>query len=112
MDILMNNTERGELTLNIYADYNETEPTNTFPQNDFNNVADPFFNTIITTSATPHRGSSKNFQRFYCNVRSSFITLEFTLSQTQMNSISQGEDVHIDAQILYMRPAGRQLTPF
>src|SRR5690606_12931577 len=33
MDILMNNTERGELTLNIYADYNETEPTNTFPQN-------------------------------------------------------------------------------
>ena len=112
MDVLMNNTESGEVTLNVYADYNETEPVNTFPQNDYNNDADPFFNTVISTSATPHRGSSKNFQRFYCNARASFITIEFTLNDEQMQSDAQGEDVQIDSQILYMRPAGRQLTPF
>lgn len=112
MDILMNNTDNGEITLNVYADYNDTEPMNTFPQNDYNNTEDPYFNTIISTSATPHRGSSKNFQRFYCNARASFITLEFTLSDEQMQSQAQGEDVQIDSQVLYMRPAGRQLTPF
>jgi len=110
MDILMDDTDTGEITMNMYVDYNDSQPQNTFPQNDSNNAPDTFFNSIIPTHVTDTKGSSKNWQRIYCNARGAFITLEFTLSNAQLNGSPQEEDVQIDSQVLWMRPCGRQLA--
>lgn len=112
MDILMENTQNGAITMNVYIDYNDSEPQNRYPQNvnELTNDNDPFFNSIIPTNVPVQKGSSKNWQRIYCNTRGSFITLEFTFSNAQLNGDEQTTSVQIDAQILYMRKAGRQLA--
>jgi len=112
MDILMNNTTAGAITMNIYIDYNDEDPINTYDQN-FNQETDQpdtFFNSVIPTYAELPRNSKKNWQRVYCNVRGSFITIEFTLSNGQLAGIEQESEVEIDAQILWMRKAGRQFA--
>lgn len=112
MDILLDNTFNGEITMNLYVDYNDNEPVNTFPDNSEIGVLAPdtFFNTVIPTYAENYRGSSKNWQRIYCNSRGAFITLEFTLSNGQMVSSAQQQRVQIDSQILWMKPCGKQLA--
>lgn len=105
IDILLNNTDDGAITMNVYVNYNDTQPVNAIPQS-----TDPFFNTIIPTNAPFPQGSSKNWQRIYCNTRGSFITVEYTLSNAQMVGPEQNNDVQIESQVLWMRAAGRQLT--
>ena len=112
MDILMNSTANGEITLNVYTDYNDTEPVNRLPQNNLNGSQDTFFNSSIPTSVPIHTSSEKAVQRVYCPVRGSFIALQFTFSDAQMNGDAQEKDVEIDSQVIYTRPAGRQLTAF
>lgn len=110
IDILMNETASGAISINIYKDYNDSTPINTYPQNEsIPFTSDPFFNTVIPTTAYNYEGSSKNFHRVYCNCRGSFITIEYTLSNAQMAGIEQEQDVQIDAEIIYMRKAGKQL---
>ena len=111
IDILMDNTEDGAISLNVYADYNNSEPMNTQPNNlnPTTNQPDTFFNSIIPTSVPIQRGSEKNWQRVFCPARASFITIEYTLSNAQMIGPEQASDVQIDAQIMWMRRAGRQL---
>lgn len=106
IDILFQSTPNGEVTLNIYNDYNDFNPVNTTPEN-----TDAFFNSAIPTYEIVNRGSTKNWQRIYCASRSSFITTEFTLSPEQMNGVAQENLVQIDAQVMWIRKAGRQL-PF
>jgi hypothetical protein len=104
LDILMDNTDEGEITLNVYTDYNE-EPTS---QNQ-PNPQDTFFNVTIPTSAAGIgiKGGTKNWQRVFCPTQANFITLTYTLSNLQMTTAAQASDVQIDAQIIWSRPAGR-----
>ncbi len=106
LDILMNKTSNGAIALNIYLDYDETNPSNTTPENSSN---DTFFNAVIPTtiSAFDVPKVSKNWQRVFCPTQGNFLTLEYTLSNLQMTNEAQESDVQIDAQVLWMRPSGR-----
>lgn len=106
IDILMDTSKDGAITLNIYINYNDNAPSNQLPQNTTN---DDFFNITIPTSASALQAgdSDKTWQRVYCPSRGNFLTIEYTLSNAQMNGVEQGEDVQIDAQILWVRGAGR-----
>lgn len=107
----------GEIALNVYLDYNDSTSSNTAPQNDINDGTlienpDTFFNSIIPTTSTrfSNVGGTKFWQRVYCPTRASFITLEYTLNNAQMASDAQEQDVQIDAQVLWIRKAGRMTT--
>lgn len=117
LDILMSSTEidePGAISLNVYLDYNDDEASNTLPQNEINDYSivsnpDTFFNSIIPTTASNlnKKGGSKFWQRVYCATRSSFITLQYTFSNAQLAGGEQTKQVQIDAQILWIRKAGR-----
>ena len=112
IDVLMDNTESGQITLNVYLDYNDSTPINVLPENinPQTNQPDSFFNMIVNTFPAGGIDSTKNWQRVFCPVRGNFITIEWTLSNEQLTTIAQESDVQIDAQVLWMRPAGRQLV--
>ena len=114
VDILMDSTEAsnpGAISMNVYVDYQEDQATNTYPQN----VAkDDFFNTIIPTTAAQtlnNIGGTKFWQRVICPTRGNFLTIEYKLSNAQMAGQEQELDVQIDAQVLWIRKAGR-MTQF
>ena len=111
IDVLMASTNDGAVTLNIYLNYNDSEPVNTSPQNTslINQQPDPFFNVTVPTSNNTLNGvtGSKYWQRVYCNVRGNFLTLQWTLSNAQMAGNEQPQEVEIDAEVLWLRPAGR-----
>lgn len=111
IDLLVNSTSEGAISLNLYLDYNDNSPINILPQNinPSTNLPDPFFNSTVPTSQNGGISSSKNWKRVICPVRGNFITIEWTLSNTQLVGVEQESDVQIDAQILYLRTAGRQL---
>jgi hypothetical protein len=112
LDVLMDNTESGEVTLYVYLDYNDSQPINVLFQNinPQTNQPDTFFNSTVPTYPANGIQSLKNWQRVFCPVRGNFITLEWTFSNEQLTTIAQESDVQIDAQILWIRPAGRQLV--
>ena len=112
IDLLVNSTSEGAISLNLYLDYNDNSPINILPQNinPSTNLPDPFFNSTVPTSQNGGISSSKNWQRVICPVRGNFITIEWTLSNTQLVGVEQESDVQIDAQILYLRTAGRKLA--
>lgn len=118
IDLLMEATEPtnpGAITLNVYLDYDDSNISNRLPNNQINTISpflieDKFFNSIIPTSASSIMSvpqSTKFWQRIFCPTRSNFITLEYTFSNAQMAGIEQELDVQIDAQILWLRKAGR-----
>ena len=113
IDLLMDATNSGAITLNVYMDYQNNAATNAFPQNEISGsdppAPDDFFNTIIQTSQNGLNtlGGEKFFQRVFCPTRANFITIEFTLSNAQMNGLEQEQDVQIDSQVIWARPAGR-----
>jgi hypothetical protein len=116
IDLLMQSTELsnpGAISLRVYLDYNDDLASNTLPANQINNdnpnSTDSFFNvTIPTTPSTLNgTGGTKFWQRVFCPTRANFLTLEYTLSNEQMSSEKQELDVQIDAQILWIRKAGR-----
>ena len=108
IDVLCNTTSAGAITLNIYNDYNDSTPINRLPQN---TQPDTFFNSTMETSAPNPSAleASKYWHRIFCASRAAFLTIEWTLSNAQLISVEQESDVQIDAQILYIRPAGNQL---
>lgn len=117
LDILMNATEPSEpgaITLKVYLDYNENEASNTLPQNEIDDyslpsVPDTFFNSIIPTTQAKlnAKGGTKFWQRVFCPTRANFLTLQYTFSNAQLNGEEQTNDVQIDAQVLWIRKAGR-----
>jgi len=111
IDLLMDTTETGAITLNVYVDYDDNSPSNNLPNNSqpVLDTPDEFFNITIPTSA-PSIGlgnSSKTNQRAFCATRGNYITLEYTLSNAQMNGVEQENDLQIDMQVVWRRPAGR-----
>jgi hypothetical protein len=117
IDILMKATENnspGAISMNMYLDYNDNEASNILPQNVINddspiNTPDTFFNSIIPTTSSNlnNIGGNKFWQRVYCATRASFLTIEYTFSNAQMAGIEQTQNVQIDAQIIWLRKAGR-----
>ncbi len=116
MDILMSATATqnpGSIAMNVYLDYNDIETSNTLPENAIADgsatpTPDTFFNAIIptTTSDLNNKGGNKFWQRVYCPTRANFITIQFTFNNLQMATQPQELDVEIDAQVLWIRPAG------
>ncbi len=106
IDILMNDTDDGAISLNVYSDYNDNSSTNTTPLNESN---DTFFNSVIPTfpEGIGVAGGTKNWKRVICPTNSNFITLEYTLNNEQMQNQCQESDVQIDAQVIWSRVGGR-----
>jgi len=121
IDILLAATEKtnpGAISLNVYLDYNDSQISNLLPENTINDGAlppqpDTFFNSTIptTNAATNFVGGTKFWQRVYCASRASFLTLQYTFSNAQMAGIEQQMPVQIDAQVLWLRKAGRMTQP-
>lgn len=112
IDVLLNNTKSGAITLNVYQNYNESTPINVLPENQNPTTGQPytFFNSVVPTFNEGGISSEKNWKRAYCNSRGNFLTIVWTLSNAQMVGVEQESDVQIDSQILWMRRAGRQLN--
>lgn len=117
LDILMSSPgveNVSAISLNVYLDYNDVEASNIAPNNDINDnslnpTPDTFFNSVINTTPASYNniGGTKFWQRVYCATRASFLTIEYTFSNAQMAGFEQQQDVQIDAQILWIRKAGR-----
>jgi hypothetical protein len=109
IDILLENTAAGEITLNVYNDYDDDNPSN---QQVNEAIVDTFFNVTIPTNASGApgggiKGGSKNWQRVFVATQANFVTIEYTLSPLQMTTIAQQSEVEIYSQIIWSRPAGR-----
>jgi hypothetical protein len=115
IDILMDTTESGAITLNTYIDYNDSTPINQTGQNNLPDTNPPqpdtFFNSIVPTydETNSTLDSDKLWHRVICPTRGAFITIEWTLSNAQLIGVEQESNVQVDSQILYLRRAGRQL---
>ncbi len=113
LDTSSNDADVGAITCNVYLNYNDSEPINRLPQNQLpdtlNPTPDNFFNSVVPTFQNDTLESSKLWARVVCPVRGQFITIEWTLSNAQLVGQEQECDVQIDAQILYIRRAGKQL---
>jgi Ubiquitin-activating enzyme E1 FCCH domain len=114
IDMLLEATESGAITMNVYLNYNESNPVNVLPENidPSTDLPDPFFNSTIPTSQSELGGitGSKYWQRVYCAVRGAFVTVKFTLSNAQLVGVEQESEVEISSQILWLRQAGRLET--
>jgi hypothetical protein len=114
LDILMPAVGEGEISMNVYLDYDGLTSSNTLPDNQIvatsPPVPDTFFNATIPTSpstfAVANEGT-KFWQRVICPTRANFLTIEYTLSNAQMAGSPQMKKVEIDAQVLWIRKAGR-----
>lgn len=111
IDVLMSNTESGAITLNVYQNYNDSTPINILPENNnpSTGLPDTFFNSVVPTYNEGGISGDKNWKRVYCNARGAFLTIVWTLSNSQLAGIEQESNVQIDSQILWSRKAGRQL---
>lgn len=117
LDILMVSTgppNPGAISLNVYLDYDDENPSNILPNNVIDNGNEPmesdtFFNAVIPTSNQAPNAiiGTKFWQRVYCATRASFLTLQYTFSNAQLAGIEQQLEVQIDAQVLWIRRAGR-----
>lgn len=104
VDVLTTKTSDGEITFRVYADYADADPTNS--------GADAFFNSAMSTAESfdDIPTQSKTWHRVYCPVRANMIQTEWTMSNSQLNSAAQKSAIEIDAQILWVRNAGRLTT--
>lgn len=117
LDVLMPaipSNEPGAISLNVYLDYDDLKASNILPQNQVNNgnipvETDNFFNSVIPTtqSTLSNIQGTKFWQRVYCATRANFLTIEYKFSNAQMAAEEQTKDVQIDAQVLWIRKAGR-----
>ncbi len=109
VDVLMPATDDGAITLNVLLNYNETDPINVTPQNivPATNLPDTFFNSVVPTSSSNNISGVKYMQRVFCPIRGNFITIVWTFSPAQMAGNESAQDVQIDAQVLWIREAGR-----
>lgn len=118
LDILMVAIAGGEISLNVYLNYDDELASNILYDNTFAGVypatPDTFFNSTIPTYPSPFavaKQGTKFWQRVFCPTRANFLTLQYTFSNAQMASDPQTKEVQIDAQILWIRKAGR-MTQF
>ncbi len=105
IDVLFDATAQGAISMFVYNNYDVDYTTNTPPDNAEN---DTFFNSVVeTNSVTGINGGDKNWKRIFCPTNSNFVTIQWTLSNAQMNGVEQESDVQIDAQVIWSRVGGR-----
>lgn len=114
IDVLMMAIANGEITLKVYLNYDDETSSNTVPNNQIESTSPPspdtFFNSVIPTSPSNlavAKDGTKFWQRVFCATRANFLTLQYTFSNAQMAAEPQKKDVQIDAQVLWIRKAGR-----
>ena len=102
VDVLMDSTSDGAVTLNVYNDYLNSLSVN--------NTPDTFFNSVVPTSPPRFTAADqeKYWHRVYCASRANFLQFEWTLSNAQLAGIEQESEVQISAQTIWQRSAGRQ----
>ncbi len=102
VDVLMSTTADGEITMEMLGDYS--------PNILNKETGDTFFNTTIPTTAVDvSDGSAKTMQRVFCNTRGTFLSIVFTLSNTQMNDSAASSNIRFDGLIIWARPAEKDL---
>jgi hypothetical protein len=102
IDFLAQKTSNGEITADIYVDYNDTEPVN--------QVADAFFNKVFSTQEEQFSITNKNkeWHRFFCPTDAQFFNFELKLDERQLFTPSiANSDVLIDALIIWAESGGR-----
>lgn len=110
VDALVDATNAGQISLYVYTNYFDSGPVNIYPENDLSApelTTDTHFNVNLNTDVPDTREQDKAWKRVYCNTRANELTLEWTLSPSQMNGTAQESEVQINAQIIWMRPGGR-----
>lgn len=114
VDVLMPAIHDGEISLFVYLNYDDVNVSNTLYSNQIvgatPEIPDTFFNSVIPTSPSQFavaKDGTKFWQRVFCPTRSNFLTLQYTFSNLQMSGAPQQKEVQIDAQILWIRKAGR-----
>jgi hypothetical protein len=100
-DCLFTETTEGEVKISTYVDH-----LNDF---DVNDEGDSFFNFELSTSASDLDipGARKYWQRVFCPISGNFLQIEFTLGNSQMNSVSAISEIELHALIVWERMAGR-----
>lgn len=118
LDILIAAVANGEISLNVYLNYDGVTSSNALPNNQILDSSPPapdtFFNSVIPTAPSTYAVApqgTKFWQRVICPTRGNFLTLEYTFSNAQMAGTPQEKEVQIDAQVLWIRKAGR-MTQF
>lgn len=120
IDLLMTSGSNSiaAIALNVFLNYDTLNPSNAYPNNLINigsdpDTADDFFNTVIPTTPSSYAVApqgTKFWQRVYCATRANFLTLQYTFTNAQMASAAQQSTVQIDAQVLWVRKAGRMTS--
>ncbi len=118
LDVLMPAVSGGEISINVYLNYDDVNPSNTLANNQVVGTSPPipdtFFNSTIPTAPSNFAVASegtKFWQRVMCPTRSNFLTIQYQFSNAQMAGTPQEKEVQIDAQVLWIRKAGR-MTQF
>jgi len=113
-DVLVNTTNTADAFFSMYVfmEYADEQPVNILPENidPSTQSEDLFFNSVVPLTSSSGLSTSKVWQRVFCNTRSNFLTIVYTLSDEQMNGISQQAEIEIAAQVLWQRPAGSQIN--
>ncbi len=118
VDLLMSATgtsNPGAISMFVYLNYDDENASNILPDNQIDNgniplLADTFFNSIVNTSPSQYAVAplgTKFWQRIFCPTRANFLTILYSLSNAQLNGVEADSDVQIDAQVLWLRQAGR-----
>lgn len=102
IDFLADTTSDGEVSCEVYTDYNDTQPVN--------EDGDEFFNRVFSTKPSPFSSQDKlkEWQRFYCTVDAQFFEYNLTLNERQLFTPNiVNSQVLIDAIIIYSELGGR-----
>lgn len=101
IDALLSVTSAGQAALKMYVDYQADIETN--------NGDDAFFNTVVPTTENTLDipGASNYWHRIFSPLRGNFIQAEFTLNNSQMNSVAAISAFTLHALVIWQRHAGR-----
>jgi len=102
LDFLTDVTSDGEIAVDVYTDYNDSNPVN--------DVQDDFFNNTFSTQIEQFGqvGKSKEWHRFYCPTDAQFFNYNLTMTERMMFTPAiTSSSVLIDAIILWSEVGGR-----
>ena len=102
IDFLFDKTEEGQVTCEIYTDYNRDVPVNSGD--------DTFYNRVIPTIANQFSDGAKDkeWQRFYCTVDAQFWNYKLTFDPDQLiNEDIISADVDLNAVVIYSEKGSR-----
>jgi len=105
IDFLTDVTSAGEVSCNVYVDYNDSEPVNNTDDEFFNNV----FSTEVELFDAPSQ--SKCWHRFYCGVDAQFFEYDLSLTERQLFTPAiTNSEVLVDSIIIWSDSAGRLIN--